>query len=442
MAEPLHPTPSPGESDPALRPRSAPARHFRKPAENSPAMPGTDPAAADSAASDLAEMERLTTQFKAIAGRRNSPVPEDPAEEETPARRKQLPRSGNINMSVMLGQRAGADGLEPMGSTTEADDRLPFDYDAPQASLPEGFGALMGKLAAVAIVMFGLGYLAASLVSRLSPAPAPPLATSAQPPPAKWSAATIDVLEKALAADRAGDFKEAIRLITELAAKEPTLPGLARYRADVQYRNGNFVESENALRALSDGGREAPQALYLRAFSAARQRRFDDTFRLLQASLALDPLQAEALHQASEVLRRQGRLADAVSLGQEALVRVQPGHGLTRSTIALKIRLAQIEGGQAGEVEAALAEALKSPPVAPEWMFTAAALTLQRGDRSAGGDWLSKARAVMPRDEFNGWVDDYFFRVYTALPELAAFRLSEEDRRRRQTASWDFFIDP
>ena len=439
MPDPLIPFLPPGDDDPAIRPRAAPSRHFRKPAEEPAASPDPASGSADISASDREELERLTKRFDAIVGRNKPPEAEVPGEEETPARRKPMPRSGNVNMSVLLGRSSDA---VDSGASSPAAVRPSPRYEAPRPTLPAGLGPLVWKLTAVALVMFGLGYLAASLLVRppsASPeAPAPP----APSPPAKWSVATIDELDKALAADRAGDLKGAIKLVAELSGTQATLPGLARYLANLQIRDGNFVTPEPVLQAMCESGREAPQAFYLRAFSAARQRRFDDAFKLLQASLVLDPLQAGAYFQASEVMRRQGKLTDAVSLGKEALLRVRPGYGVSRSTIALKTRLGQIESGQTAEVEAALSEALKSPPVAPEWMFTAAALSLQRGNRPDAAEWLGKARLVMSRDEFNFWVDDYFFRGHTSLPELAAFRLTEEDRRLRKAASWEFFIDP
>jgi hypothetical protein len=48
----------------------------------------------------------------------------------------------------------------------------------------------------------------------------------------------------------------------------------------------------------------------------------------------------------------------------------------------------------------------------------------------------------MPRDEFNSWIEDYFFRIYTNQPTLAGLRPSEEERRRRPQTSWDFYLDP
>lgn len=442
MTDPPNPSLPPDESDPTIRPRAVASRHFRKPPQD-PAAPAPveNEAEANSAArtaSEEEELEQLTKQFKDLVGRKKSPSAEPPADEEARARRKPMPRSGNVNMSIMLGEAPDPTAAASSGS---AYDSHSTRTDPAHLTLPPGFAPLAWKLGSVALVMFGVGYILAWLIHR-PPPPAEVAAVPPPPPPAVWRAPTMDVLDRALAADQAGELKTAIKLVTELAAKEPNLPGLARYLAVLEVREGNFVTAENGLLALENAGRELPQAWYLRALNAARQRHFDDAYKMLLSSLVLDPLPADTYYQMAEVLRRQGKLTDAVIVSRQALLRVHPGYGISRPTIALKLRLAQIEGGQAAEVEAALAEAIKVPPAAPEWMFTAAALGLQRGDHAAAAEWLGKARAIMPPDEFSAWVDDYFFRQQTATPELVAFRLAEDERRHRRATSWEFFIDP
>ena len=433
MTDPLNSPPPPGEPDPTIRPRAVASRHFRKPPPEGAAATPADHAPA---ANEDEELEQLTRQFKDLVGRKKPPVAEPPPEEDARVRRKPMPRSGNLNVSMMLGEAPDPSAAPPPGYNLTAAQTEPAHL-----TLPPGFAAMAWKLGSVALVMLGLGYFLAWWIHR--PPPAVPQAAVAPPPaPSVWRAPTMEVLDAALAADQAGDTKKAIKLLVDLAATEPNLPGLARYRAVLELGEGNFVLAERELLALGNAGRELPQVLYLRAMNASRQRHFDDAAKMLLSSLVLDPLPADTYYQMAELLRRQGKLPDAVVVARQALLRAHPAYGISRATISLKQRLAQIEGGQTAEVEAALAEAMKSPPLAPDWMFTAAALGLQRGDRAAAAEWLGKARSVLPRDEFNAWVDDYFFRQQTTSADLAAFRLTEDERRRRWTTSWDFFIDP
>ena len=442
MTDPPNSSPPPDESDPAIRPRAVASRHFRKPSPDpaAPAQPESviEPGGEAGTASDDAELEQLTRRFKDLVDRKKPLAAEISVEDEARARRRPMPRSGNVNMSVMLGDAADPAAVEPTASgPASAASRT----EPAHLVLPPGFALLAWKLGSVAVVMFGLGYLLAYLMHQ-SPPPGEVAAAPPPPPPPAWRAPTMEVLDRALAADQAGDLKLASKLVAELAAAEPHLPGLARYFANLETRAGNFIAAENGLLALGNAGRELPQVLYLRAFNVARQRRFDDASKLLLSSLALDPLPADPLYQMAELLRRQGKLTDAVIVARQALLRVRPGSGVSRPTIALKLRLAQIEDGQTAEVETALAEAMRSPPVSPEWMFTAAALGLQRGNVAVAAEWLGKAQGILPRDEFNGWVDDYFFRQHGTAPELAAFRVSDDERQRRRATSGDFFIDP
>jgi tetratricopeptide (TPR) repeat protein len=395
MPESTDPSQSADDAESSTKPRPVSSRHFRQSGET------TDPRDA----------------------------PELPAEEESRVRRRPMPRSGNVNMSVMVGEPHSADPSPRFESP-----------DAPTLTLPVGLAALAWKLAAVAIVMFGLGYFIAPL-TRPS-APAPTGNPAAPEPPSTWRAASLETLNRAIAADRSGDLQTASALLTELAGNEPRLPGLVRYLADLQVRQQNYLAAETALLAQVESGREVAPSYYLRAFNAARQRHFDDALRYLQSSLAEDPLSADTLYQMAELQRRQGKLPDAIEYDRQALLRIRPGVGIPPATVALKLRLAQIEAGQAPEVEAGLAEARKSSPLAADWLFTAAALSLQKGDLAPAAESLAKAREMMPRDEFNAWIEDYFFRPHTDKPALAGLRPTDEERRRRSHSSWEFSLDP
>jgi len=430
MSDPTGQPPSSDANDPSVKPRPVSSRHFRQPTE--PEAPaGPKGAGADErTAHEDEELEELTQKFKDLVGRKRATPVEPPPEEEAKVRRRPMPRSGNVNMSVLVGDPHAPD---------ETPDRF-MEVESPRVILPAGLSALAWKLGAVALIMFGLGYFAATL---LRPATTPTAQTPiAREPPPVWRPAQLEILGRAAAADRAGDLKAATNLLSELAASEPRLPGLVRYQADLLVRQGNYIAADNALLAQVNAGREMVPSLYLRAFNAARQRHFDDAAKYLQETIANDPLSADTYYQLAELLRRQGKLAEAIEHGKRALLRVRPGYGISPATIALKVRLAQIEAGQLAEVEAALAEAQKSLPLAAEWLFTAAALSAQKGDLAAAGESLARAREMMPRDEFISWVEDYFFKLHTVKPELSKFQPTDEERQRRQHASWEFNLDP
>jgi tetratricopeptide (TPR) repeat protein len=430
MPESTGQPPSSDDADPSVKPRPVSSRHFRQPGEIPPAAdPAKDAQSDERSARDDEELEELTQKFKDLVGRKRPAPAADAAAEEVRVRRKPMPRSGNVNMSVIVGDPHEAPEFPAQFRETEP----------PTLTLPSGFVALAWKLGAVALVMFGLGYFIATIVRPAAP---PAADASAAPEPPTWHASSLAVLDQALAADQAGDLKSATAILTDLAATEPNLPALMRYLANLHARQGNHVAAERELLAQINTGREVPQAYYARAFNAARQRHFDDALKYLQFSLVNDPLQADTLFQICELQRRLGKLPDAIAAGKQALLRVRPGYGISPANIGLKMRLAQIEAGQAPEVEAALAEARKTSPLAPEWWFTAAALSLQTGDLTAAAEALAKARELLPRDEFNTWVEDYFFRMYTDKPELVGIRPTDDERRRRQQASWEFSLDP
>ncbi len=431
MSDPTGQPPSSDASDESVKPRPVASRHFRQQIESPDAAAGPPGSGGhESEARDDEELAELTQKFKDLVGRKRAAPAEPPAEEEAKVRRRPMPRSGNVNMALLVGVTQ---------APNESPERI-MEVEPPRVIFPSGLSALTWKLAIVAVVMFGLGYFAATLLRPAGPAVAPAPVTPEMPP--AWRPSQLEILGRAAAADRAGDLKTATALLSELAASEPKLPGLARYQADLLIRQGNYVMADTALLAQVTAGREVASSLYLRAFNAARQRHFDDAAHYLQGSIANDPLSADTYYQLAELLRRQGKLAEAIDHGKRALLRVQPGYGISPATIALKMRLAQIESGQLAEVAAALAAAQNSSPLAPEWLFTAAALSLQKGDLAAASESLARARDVMPRDEFIAWVEDYFFKLHTVKPELSKFQPTEEERLRRQRSSWEFSLDP
>ncbi len=477
MPEPQHlPEEREAPVEAAARRPGGLSRHFRKSrtGEDLPVSPGAEEAVAGG---DEDEIEELTDQLKQLVARKKArerrEIEESAAGVDPRKGRERMTRSGHVNLSVMMG--AGADTLGPesehasLGDPTKVPPATPVVEVAPPppraapspaipANVPKAvnFGdsypppkrtpVLPFVLGGVAIALFAAGYYlggvgdgAAKARTAATPSEAAGLAPATL---ANWRENTVEVLDRALAADQVGDLPGALKLVKDLREAEAGLPGLDRYFADLQIRSGDTVAPEADLAAQITAGRDVAQAFYLRAFGHARQRRFSDAFKLLQASLVLDPFHADGLYQMSELLRRQGKFGDALIVARQAQLRVRPGYGITGETIAFKMHLAQIENGAAADVESAMQEAARNPPVAAEWNLIAAALALQKPDRERAAEWLTKARALMEREDFNSKIDDYFFRNHTASPELSAFRLTEAERTARRLRSWEFFIDP
>ena len=451
------------------------SRHFRRHSGEEPPAPAPVVVRSEDTPENDEDddIDLLTAQLRSLVARkkaRESGQADAPASASPPVeasrgsasgrRGKALPRSGNVNLAAMRGQSVESDlpaaasppSAGPALSPEQGESTLPrrLTPPAPQISRP-AFSTLepprrtgwIWLLGGGALALGGLGFWLGQLSApAAAPAPAAPPA-EAVPLPETWGEKTVLDLDTAMKADRAGDLATAIRLARALRDANPRLPGAKLYAAELAIRSGEHVQAETELALMVDAREDIAQAFYLRAFNFARQRRFPESFRALQASLVLDPFNVDGLYQVGELLRRQGQFKDAVELFEQATLRAHPGHGLAMETIALKHRLALIEAGRSADVEAMLLTARKTPPLSPEWHFTIAALAVQRANWIVVGPALRQARDMMSREAFLWFVDDYFFRpAITMQPSLAEFRVPEEDRARRRAVSWEFFIDP
>lgn len=456
------------------------SRHFRRSGDEAPAdRKHESQQAAAIQRDEEAELEDLTAQLRELVAKkkaRESEREKRHQEENDHAKRERMTRSGSVNLAVMVGPGAEPGSAEEVtamlgdpvkptpGGVTMAS---PLPQPAPSPNFtgpapvyygdsvpqPREISPLVWILPVAALLSFGIGYLFGGKASTPTPAPgaAPGPASSTAPAGTSgtapvetgvWKESTVNVLDKAMALDRQGDVRAALKLVSELRESDPQLPGLARYAAELQTRLGDFAAPEVELAREVNAGRDLPAANYLRAFNLARQRNFKDCFRPLQAALLSDPFSADGLYQMTELLRRQGRFNDAIVVGKQALLRVRPGYGLSQETIGLKLRLAQLEGGATEEVEAAWQEAQKTPPLTGDRLLLGAALAVQKKELPKAAELLTKARAVMAKEEFENAVDDYFFRNATQSGPLAEFRLTDAQREQRSTRSWEFFIDP
>lgn len=470
---PADPSAAPtGASNPAPQRPGGHSRHFRKRGEDAPVDRRSEAQAAETQQrAEEDEIEELTAQLRDLVARKKARENEQRERTEEQHKRERMTRSGSVNLAVMVGPGVEAGSAEDVtaalgdpvkskpGEVALAD---PMPRPAPSPNFtgpapvyygdsvppPKEMSPLVWMLPVAALISFGIGYLFGGKAGvpvpspNSEPAATDPTGAPAAAPASVWKENTVAVLDRALALDRSGDVRGAAKLVGELRQTDPYLPGLTRYAAELQTRLGEFTAPEAELSREISAGRDAAQATYLRAFNLGRQRNFNDCFRLLQSALLKDPFSADALYQMTELLRRQGRFADAVGVGKQALLRVRPGYGLSLETIAVKLRLAQLEAGQVAEVETAWNEAQKTPPLSGDWYLVGAGLALQKRDAAQAAELLGKARALLPKEDFENAVDDYYFRNATVSGPMAEFRLSDAQREQRRQVSWEFFIDP
>lgn len=300
---------------------------------------------------------------------------------------------------------------------------------------------------------------AAAAAARRGVGGGPPV-PSFPPGVAEWPAAEIAALDAALKSERAGarsDAINALRAQRERLAGDPRQTALLDiYLAELAIREKRGRDAQTLLFPLTRSGPYVASASDRLAFIQSRSRRFDEATEYFSRAAAADPLGGIYFYRWAEALRRQGKLQDAVTRFEQALLRQQSSDPLSAPpTTALKLRLTRIEAGDIAEVRAETDERLRvfadtaqamPQPDAGDWLLTAAALDLQENKFGSAAEWLRKARALLPGGRYEEQIADYFFRNFVHRPELAPVlpTAADADTRRQALAAQPdvYFIDP
>jgi len=301
-----------------------------------------------------------------------------------------------------------------------------------------------------------------SLLTQPVPSTAAGASSAVETPSARlsaWSDAEFTALDAALTAERSGNRAKAVQLTTELRGRlgqtlSQQSSALDLYLAEMAIRERRGRDAKAILFPLTRTSPPSAQACDRLGFIAARNRDFDDAVTAFSEAAKAEPLVGVYFYRWGECLRRQGKLEEAVTRLQEALLRQRGSDPLTApAATGLKLRLARIELGQVAAVRAEAEEHTRNnsanqapPPDAGDWMLAAAACDLQENKLAAAAEWLRKARAALPAARFEEEIADYFFRAYLHKPELASAlpTAAEMDARRQMLASRPevYFVDP
>ena len=265
-----------------------------------------------------------------------------------------------------------------------------------------------------------------------------------------WSPAYSDPLDKALAADHAGDISAALRIVNDLTKTMKPNPVLQAYRATLDTRLGHTNDVEADLSRLLEPITPPADAAVLneaQGFNYARRREFDHAIEAFTAIIPVRPLDVSNLVHLAEAYRRRGRLTEAVDMFRLAILRLPVNHLpdtlARREFLSYEQRLTLVENGREAEFKDDLAQQLNAPSPPPEWLLTVAAVALQKGNMPTAVEDLKKAQVVLSPEQFTVRMGDYFFRSFSYHPEMNAFltRLTPDQQKARQQ-SMDFYLDP
>ncbi len=265
--------------------------------------------------------------------------------------------------------------------------------------------------------------------------------------PVAWTDASLRQLDRALAADQAGDLKEAQRLASAITSPNAVPPpGLTIYLAGLSTRLERRYDAEaDLLRLAKDASpKEAAAINEGLGFNFMRARDFEKAADTYKNAVGQDPFSASLLYEEGEVARHLGHFADAETSFRRALDRVptgQPEFASLRECIGLKERLCAVEQGHEGEFRTEMDEQLRSPSPSGYWLLTAAAVALQHQDLPAAAGFLGRARGTLGTEQFNALLNDYLFRTQADRKELAEF-FPDAAHRAKLQATMTHTVEP
>ncbi len=250
--------------------------------------------------------------------------------------------------------------------------------------------------------------------------PQTPVESESAPPRESWTAELLPVLDEVLKEEsqRGGDGMG--RALQVLTGAHPSLPGLDLLSARQAMLSRSYADAEVRLSrvgAAPDGPQAEAQFLRARNFGA--RRKLVQVRSCLDAAISFDPTRAEIFYARAETDRRMGNIEEALAGYDRALHRTRAGHSPSRALMEFRRRLLLIGAGREMEIgNEVYAAEMARRPVRGEWNLTAAAILIQGGRYSDAAQWMLRARAAMPRDEYLGAIDDYFFRDHVGRAEL------------------------
>jgi len=255
------------------------------------------------------------------------------------------------------------------------------------------------------------------LQQRPVTAPAPKAAPEASPTPTPDPAA-VQALGEGIDLQLGREPEKALEKFSEALAADANLKGVRYQMAVAAYQAGDNARAAELARECIANKEAVGDAHILLGTMAARDGDHATASTEFAAAVEAEPANAMAYYNWSESLRSNGQPAEALEKLAQAMSR-NPGEPL----YALKQRLARLEANDGlDELVTETQAQVQLDPPAGDWLLTAAAIDLSRGESASAAQMLEGARQNMQPILFVGILqEDPFFRKYQNDPAVAPF---------------------
>lgn len=226
----------------------------------------------------------------------------------------------------------------------------------------------------------------------------------------------LETLAQALEAQLAGRFNDAYALYGEALELDDTLRGARYQRGVAAFQLGDHANARRFLAASIDKKEEVAAATLLLGVMAAKEKDFAAAEKLFLEAGKLTPNDPQIPYNLGELARETADLPTAVKRYREAVL-LKPQEPL----FAFKLRLARLEAGEHERVEREAREQLAVANTTGDWLMTAAAINLSRGEWDEAAKMLGFAAAAMQPQMFFAMLQDRVFSRHAERPEIQKF---------------------
>jgi len=238
----------------------------------------------------------------------------------------------------------------------------------------------------------------------------------------KYPGLTSDELvEQALAAERLGNWKEAVERLLVAKRRNLLYHGILFHAGKLCYDNGDFDGADRLLERAIAFGDEVDTANYLRGLIAAGRNDYPAAQQFFEAAITAEPFTPGYYYYLAEALRRELRPKDAVPRYEQAASRTVNEQDAT--LCRMKARLAKAETADRPQLQTEVDQKRSAGPLTVDWLLTDAALKIQAGESAEAAQLIRQARqsdSPQLATLFGSGISDMLFiEAGTKHPEIA-----------------------
>jgi tetratricopeptide (TPR) repeat protein len=199
-----------------------------------------------------------------------------------------------------------------------------------------------------------------------------------------------ELVEQALAAERLGQWREAVERLLVAKRRNGLYRGLVFRAGRLCYNHGDFDGADRLLeRAIAFGDR-ADTANYLRGLIAVGRNDLPAAEQFFQAAIAAEPFTPGYYYYLGDTLRREQRAKEAAIRYDQAATRtVNEQDALL---CRFKARMARSETADYPQLQTELEQKRAAGPLSLDWMLTDAALQIRSGQFADAAQLIQQAR--------------------------------------------------